>query len=82
MILSCPDKNSTDWKKLVTYLGSEQKAMAAYYANGSEIPSIEELEGKGIGKDEVPRFQRLIDNIQRQVQIIDKEIITARTKIS
>lgn len=82
MILSCPDKNSTDWKKLVTYLGSEQKAMAAYYANGSEIPSIEELEGKGIGKDEVPRFQRLIDNIQRQVQIIDKEIITARTKMS
>ena len=82
MILSCPDKNSTDWKKLVTYLGSEQKAMAAYYANGSEIPSIEELEGKGVGKDEVPRFQRLIDNIQRQVQIIDKEIITARTKMS
>ena len=43
MILSCPDKNSTDWKKLVTYLGSEQKAMAAYYANRSEIPSIEQL---------------------------------------
>ena len=60
MILSCPDKNTTNWKKLVVYLGSEQKAMAAYHVNRNEIPTIEQLENKGMGKDEVPRFQKQI----------------------
>ncbi len=81
-ILSCPDKNSIDWKQLVKYLGNEKKAMAAYYANNSEIPKVEELEAKGTAKEEAPRFQRLIDNLQRQVQIINKEIIEVRTKMS
>ena len=70
MILSCPDKNTTEWKRLVTYLGSEQKAMAAYYANGSEIPSIEELEAAGKTPEEAPRFQRVIDNLKRQEGIL------------
>ena len=82
MILSCPDKKSLEWKQLVSHLGSEKKAMAAYYANGSEIPSIDQLEKKGKIKEEAPRFQRLIDNLQRQVQIIDKEIIGVRTRMS
>ena len=51
MILSCPDKNTTEWKRLVTYLGSELKAMAAYHANGNEIPTI--VTGKQIGRAHV-----------------------------
>ena len=81
-ILSCPDKNLKEWKELVKYLGSESKAMAAYYANGSEIPSIELLKEKEVESGEAPRFQRLIDNLKRQVEIIDKEIIGVRTKMS
>ena len=80
-ILTCPNKKSNEWKQLVSHLGSEKKAMAAFYANNSVIPSIDELKEE-VEVEKAPRFQRLVENLQRQVQIIDKEIIETRTRMS
>lgn len=42
-MISCPNKNLSEWKNLVEEHG-EAYAMIAYIRNGSEIPSMEQAE--------------------------------------
>lgn len=42
--MPCPNKNLESWKSLVSALGSEAKALAAYTLNNYDIPSVQEAE--------------------------------------
>lgn len=85
--MPCPNKNLESWKSLVTALGSEAKAQAAYTLNNYDIPSIEEAKalmamyqdrasGEVTANSEKLTAIRL-DRVENQIQIIDRIIQSA-----
>lgn len=83
MALICPNKKSKEWRDLLSYYGgNETDAMVAFIANGQEIPSVDMLKAGGKEGKEAPRFQRVVENLQRQVSIVESEMIKAKTKLA
>ena len=81
--MPCPNKNLQSWKDLVSALGSDALAMAAYTMNNWDIPSIalakqlieksKEEKNKDEGILEVLKKNR-IQRVDAQIKTLDKII--------
>ena len=57
--MKCPNKNTQDWKNLVSKLGSEELAYAAYLKNNFEIPIIKVKEGVDFVFQQNPELSKI-----------------------
>ena len=71
--MKCPNKNSTEYKRLVKALGSEPNAFLAWLRNNEEIPSASKAR-ELLGLNEEKLIENNVDNIIQK--LIDSGEIT------